>query len=57
MGDALLLLNFSICSKASNLVMFLKENALEGVNSSFIFLILGCLLYFIITMSTGSSIP
>ena len=57
MGDAFLLLNFSICCKASNVVMFLKKNVLERVNASFIFLILGCLLYFIIAISIGSSIP
>ena len=56
MGDAFLLLNFSICCKASNVVMFLKENVLVGVSTSFFFLILGCLLYFIITISIGSSI-
>ena len=46
MEDAFLLLNLLICCKASNIVMLLKENGLEGVNASFIFLILGCLLYF-----------
>ena len=34
MGDAFLVLNFSICCKASNVVMFLKEHVLEGVNTS-----------------------
>ena len=57
MGDAILLFNFSICCKASNVVMFLKVNGLEGVSAFFIFLILGCLLYFIIAMSIGLSIP
>ena len=57
MGDAFLLLNFSICCKGSNVVMFLKVNGLQGVNASFIFFILGCLLYFIIALSIGSSIP
>ena len=50
MGDAFLLLNFSICTKASNVVMFLKENGLEGVNASFILLKLGFLLCFIIAI-------
>ena len=57
MEDAFLLLNFSICCKVSNVVMFLQVNGLEGVNAFLIFLILGCLLYFIIAISIGLSIP
>ena len=57
MGDACLALNFSTFCKASNVVMFLKVNGLEGVNASITFLIFRCLLYFIVAISRGSSIP
>ena len=42
MGDALLAFNFSTCCEASDVVIFLKVNGLEGFNVSFIFSILGC---------------
>ena len=50
MRDAFLLFNFSIFCKVSNVVMILKVSGLEGVNVFFIFLILGCLLYFIVAI-------
>ena len=57
MEDALLAFSFSTWCKASNVVISLKVTGSEGVNSSLILLMLGCLLYFTIAMSIGSSIP
>ena len=57
MGGALLAFSFSTWCKASNAVICLKVNGSEEVNYSLIFLMLGCLLYFTIAVSIGSSIP